>query len=176
VLVPRALGASGLLTPPLILGGNVFGWTADEAESFRVMDAFVAAGGTMIDTADVYSAWAPGHVGGESEEVIGRWLNRRGRGDDVLIATKVGILGGLGRSSVERAIEDSLRRLQTDYVDLYYTHRDDETIPLEETLEALRHCGRLMCVPSDQTAHLPARCARTENREVSTAWGVIDDG
>ena len=136
MLEPRALGASGLLTPPLILGGNVFGWTADEAESFRVMDAFVAAGGTMIDTADVYSAWAPGHVGGESERVIGRWLNRRGRRDDVLIATKVGILGGLGRSSVERAIEDSLRRLQTDYVDLYYTHRDDETIPLEETLEA----------------------------------------
>ena len=132
----RALGASGLLTPPLILGGNVFGWTADEAESFRVMDAFVAGGGTMIDTADVYSAWAPGHVGGESEGVIGRWLNRRRRRDDVLIATKVGFLGGLSRSSVERAIDESLRRLQTDYIDLYYAHRDDDTVPLEETLEA----------------------------------------
>ena len=132
----RALGASGLLTPPLILGGNVFGWTADEAESFRVMDAFVAGGGTMIDTADVYSAWAPGHVGGESEGVIGRWLNRRRRRQDVLIATKVGFLGGLSRSSVERAIDESLRRLQTDYIDLYYAHRDYDTVPLEETLEA----------------------------------------
>ena len=132
----KALGASGLLTPPLILGGNVFGWTANEAESFRVMDAFVAGGGTMIDTADVYSAWAPGHLGGESEEVIGRWLNQRGRRDDVLVATKVGFLGGLSRDSVERVIDESLRRLQTDYVDLYYAHRDDDTVPLEETLEA----------------------------------------
>jgi hypothetical protein len=132
----RTLGSSGLRTPPLILGGNVFGWTADAAESFRVMDRFVAAGGTMIDTADTYSAWAPGNRGGESERIIGDWLERRGRRDDVLIATKVGFAGGLGAANIERAIEGSLRRLKTDYVDLYYAHRDDADVPLEETLEA----------------------------------------
>ena len=131
----RTLGGSGLLTPPLILGGNVFGWTATEEESFRVLDAFIAGGGTMIDTADVYSAWAPGHEGGESEALIGRWLTRRKRRNDVLVATKVGFVGGLGRNSVERCIDASLRRLKTDYVDLYYAHRDDEEVPLEETLE-----------------------------------------
>jgi aryl-alcohol dehydrogenase-like predicted oxidoreductase len=131
----RTLG-SGLETPPLILGGNVFGWTASEAESFAVMDRFVAAGGTMIDTADTYSAWAPGNRGGESETIIGNWLARRGRRDDVLIATKVGFARGLGAAAIERAIEGSLRRLRTDYVDLYYAHRDDQDVPLEESLEA----------------------------------------
>jgi aryl-alcohol dehydrogenase-like predicted oxidoreductase len=120
----------------LILGGNVFGWTADEATSFRIMDSFVAGGGTMIDTADTYSAWAPGNRGGESERVIGNWLGARGRRDDVLIATKVGFAGGLSAANIERAIEGSLRRLRTDYVDLYYAHRDDEEVPLEESLEA----------------------------------------
>jgi len=132
----RALGSSGLRTPPLILGGNVFGWTADEATSFRLMDAFVAGGGTMIDTADTYSAWAPGNRGGESEAVIGNWLAARGRRDDVLIATKVGFDGGLSAANIERAVEGSLRRLRTDYVDLYYAHRDDQDVPFEETLEA----------------------------------------
>jgi aryl-alcohol dehydrogenase-like predicted oxidoreductase len=132
----RPLGSSGLLTPPLILGGNVFGWTADEGTSFRILDAFVGGGGTMIDTADVYSAWVAGHKGGESERVIGNWLERRGRRDDVLIATKVGFMGGLAAGSIERAVENSLRRLKTDYIDLYYAHRDDEEVPLEETLEA----------------------------------------
>jgi aryl-alcohol dehydrogenase-like predicted oxidoreductase len=132
----RPLGSSGLLTPPLILGGNVFGWTADEETSFPILDAFVAGGGTMIDTADVYSAWVQGHKGGESERVIGNWLERRGRRDDVLIATKVGFIGGLSAANIERAVEGSLRRLKTDYVDLYYAHKDDEEVPLEETLEA----------------------------------------
>jgi aryl-alcohol dehydrogenase-like predicted oxidoreductase len=132
----RSLGSSGLLTPPLILGGNVFGWTADEQTSFRIMDAFLAAGGTMIDTADTYSAWAPGNRGGESETVIGNWLARRGRRDDVLIATKVGFVGGLSAANIERALDASLRRLGTDYVDLYYAHKDDQETPFEETLEA----------------------------------------
>ena len=132
----RTLGSSGLVTPPLIFGGNVFGWTADEKASFDLLDRFVAAGGTMIDTADTYSAWKPGNKGGESETIIGDWLARRGRRDDVLIATKVGFAGGLGSANIERAIDGSLRRLRTDYVDLYYAHRDDQEVPLEETLEA----------------------------------------
>lgn len=132
----RALGRTGLVTPPLILGGNVFGWTAEEATSFDILDRFIAAGGTMIDTADTYSAWAPGNKGGESETIIGEWLARRGRRDEVLIATKAGFAGGLGAENIEGAIDGSLRRLRTDYVDLYYAHRDDPDVPLEETLEA----------------------------------------
>jgi aryl-alcohol dehydrogenase-like predicted oxidoreductase len=139
----RNLGGSGLTIAPLVLGGNVFGWTADEPTSFDVLDAFVAGGGTMIDTADVYSSWIPGHQGGESETVIGNWLKRRGRRDDVQIATKVGLLGGPGRdeatlsaAEIERAIEASLRRLQTDYIDLYFAHKDDPDTPLDETLGA----------------------------------------
>nr|WP_295370499.1 aldo/keto reductase [uncultured Sphingosinicella sp.] len=149
----RSLGTSGLLTPPLILGGNVFGWTADEGTSFDILDAFVAGGGTMIDTADVYSAWAPGHRGGESETVIGNWLARRGRRDDVLIATKVGFMGGLGEMVIERAIEGSLRRLRTDYVDLYYAHKDDPDTPFEETLEAfdrLVRAGKVRALGASQ--------------------------
>jgi aryl-alcohol dehydrogenase-like predicted oxidoreductase len=132
----RSLGSSGLETPALILGGNVFGWTADREASFAVLDRFVAAGGTMIDSADIYSAWAPGNKGGESETIIGEWLKRRGRRDDVLIATKVGFAGGLGAGNIAKAIDGSLRRLGTDYVDLYYAHRDAPDVPLEETLEA----------------------------------------
>ena len=132
----RMLGSSGLETPALILGGNVFGWTADREASFAVLDRFVAAGGTMIDTADTYSAWAPGNKGGESETIIGEWLARRGRRDDVLIATKVGFAGGLGAENIAQAIDGSLRRLGTDYVDLYYAHRDAPDVPMEETLEA----------------------------------------
>jgi aryl-alcohol dehydrogenase-like predicted oxidoreductase len=149
----RTLGPSGLLTPPLILGGNVFGWTADEETSFRILDAFVSAGGTMIDTADVYSAWAPGHKGGESERVIGNWLERRGRRDEVLIATKVGFIGGLSAANIERAVEASLRRLKTDYVDLYYAHKDDEEVPLEESLEAfdrLVRAGKVRALGASQ--------------------------
>lgn len=124
---------------PLILGGNVFGWTADEKTSFAVLDAYAAAGGNCIDTADVYSAWAPGNSGGESETIIGRWLKDRGRRERMIIATKVGMhpkLSGLAPGTIRAAAEESLRRLQTDYIDLYYAHQDDENTPLEETLRA----------------------------------------
>lgn len=123
----------------LCLGGNVFGWTADESASFAVLDAFAEAGGTFLDTADVYSAWVPGHSGGESERVVGRWMASRGNRDQMVVATKVGSmpgLTGLSAATVRKAVEGSLERLQTDRVDLYYAHRDDEGTPLEETLGA----------------------------------------
>ena len=132
----RRLGDSGLETPRLVLGGNVFGHTVRGVEAFRILDRFVAAGGTMIDTADVYSNWVPGHVGGESERLLGEWLKQRGRRDDVLIATKVGYDQGLAPRHIAAAAEASLRRLGTDYVDLYYAHKDDPDTPLEETLGA----------------------------------------
>ncbi len=136
----RQLGNSGLTTPPLILGGNVFGWTADANTSHAILDAFVAGGGRMIDTADVYSAWAPGNRGGESETIIGSWLAARGRRDDVLIATKVGweLQGdsGLTREQIDRRVEASLQRLGIDTIDLLFAHRDDPNTPLEETLQA----------------------------------------
>jgi aryl-alcohol dehydrogenase-like predicted oxidoreductase len=140
-VITRPLGNSGLNVAPLAFGGNVLGWTADEATSFRVLDAFVAAGFNLIDTADVYSRWIPGHVGGESETILGRWLKRRGNRSRVIIATKVGIeMGpgeqGLSRAYILRAVERSLERLQTDYIDLYQSHRDDPATPIEETLGA----------------------------------------
>ena len=124
---------------PVMLGGNVFGWTADREEGFRVLDAFVDGGGRSIDTADVYVAWIPGNSGGESETIIGEWLASRKRRDDVVIATKVGSLAtrkGLSAANIEAAAEDSLRRLQTDRIDLYFAHRDDEETPQEEALAA----------------------------------------
>jgi len=137
----RRLGNSGLEVAPLALGGNVFGWTADERTSFRLLDAFTAAGGNLVDTADVYSTWAPGHKGGESETVLGKWLKRDGNRKKVLVATKVGKeMGpdrkGLSMPYILRAAEESLRRLQTDTIDLYQAHADDPETPLEETLEA----------------------------------------
>ena len=135
----RPIGHSGLSTPPLVLGGNVFGWTADRDTSFAVLDAFFAGGGRMIDTADVYSAWIPGHVGGESETVMGEWMKARGNRDKVLIATKVGHTGapgGLTPDAIAAGIEGSLLRLQTDHVDVYYAHIDDSQTPLEETMAA----------------------------------------
>jgi aryl-alcohol dehydrogenase-like predicted oxidoreductase len=136
----RPLGRSGLSIAPLVFGGNVFGWTADEATSFRLLDAFVDGGFNAVDTADVYSAWVPGHVGGESESVIGRWLKARGKRDDVLILTKVAMWPaqpGLSAANIVSAVEGSLKRLQTDYIDLYQAHQDDAATPIEETLEAL---------------------------------------
>jgi aryl-alcohol dehydrogenase-like predicted oxidoreductase len=136
----KPLGNSGLMIAgPLALGGNVFGWTADESVSFRILDAFVAAGLNFIDTADVYSRWAPGHTGGESESVIGRWLKRSGKRAAVTIATKVGLdMGpagkGLSRAHILAAVDASLRRLQTDHIDLYQSHTDDPDTPFEETL------------------------------------------
>jgi aryl-alcohol dehydrogenase-like predicted oxidoreductase len=138
----RELGHSGLHLAPLVLGGNVFGWTADEPTSFAVLDAFVAGGGNAIDTADVYSRWVPGHEGGgQSETVIGKWLAQRGRRDDVLIFTKVGMelapdKKGLSKARIKQAVEASLQRLQTDYIDLYQSHQDDESLPVTEPLEA----------------------------------------
>jgi aryl-alcohol dehydrogenase-like predicted oxidoreductase len=137
----RSLGNSGLEVAPLAFGGNVFGWTADEQTSFRLLDAFVAAGFNLIDTADVYSKFAPGNHGGESETIIGRWLKQGDRRDKVIIATKVGLemepdAKGLSKAYILRAAENSLRRLQTDYIDLYQSHRDDPGTSLDETLQA----------------------------------------
>lgn len=137
----RNLGGSGLRVAPLCLGGNVFGWTADEAASFAVLDALIDAGLNFVDTADVYSVWVPGHRGGESETVIGNWLQRRGRREDIVIATKVGMQmapdrKGLSAAYIAQSVEDSLRRLRTDHIDLYFSHSDDSTVPLEETLGA----------------------------------------
>ncbi|MFL6311886.1 MAG: aldo/keto reductase [Terriglobales bacterium] len=137
----RQLGKSGIKVVPLMLGGNVFGWTADEATSFKILDSFVAAGLNFIDTADSYSTWVPGHQGGESETIIGNWFKHSGKRDKIVIATKVGseIPGqgkGLSRTWIMRQVEASLKRLQTDYIDLYQSHRDDPVTPVEETFEA----------------------------------------
>src|SRR5215218_10816851 len=133
----RTLGSTDLQVFPLCLGGNVFGWTADEDNSFAVLDAYVAAGGNFIDTANGYSRWVPGHDGGESERVIGDWLASRGRRDDVIVATKLGGDGGLGRANVRARAEESLARLQTDHVDILYAHYDDLDTPPEVSLAAL---------------------------------------
>lgn len=150
----RKLGRSGLEVSPLCFGGNVFGWTADESTSHQMLDAFVAAGFNFIDTADVYSRWVPGHSGGESETVMGRWLKQRGNRDKVIVATKVGVeMGpdkkGLSRAYILKAVEDSLQRLQTDYIDLYQSHRDDPATPVEETVETyaqLIHQGKVRVI------------------------------
>ncbi len=137
----RELGRSGLKVSPLCFGGNVFGWTVDEATSFALLDAWLDAGFNFIDTADTYSTWVPGHVGGESEAIIGKWLKHGGRRSQVVLATKVGKPMGEGKKGlraayIRQAVEDSLRRLQTDHIDLYQSHADDAETPLAETLGA----------------------------------------
>ncbi|MCX4093909.1 aldo/keto reductase [Nocardia sp. alder85J] len=135
----RPLGTSSLEVSPIVFGGNVFGWTVDESASFALLDALADVGINSVDSADGYSVWVPGNSGGESETIIGRWLQRSGKRDSVVVATKVGMLPtrpGLSRDNILRAAEDSLRRLQTDYIDLYYSHRDDAEVPQEETLGA----------------------------------------
>lgn len=135
----RTLGRSGIDIAPLVFGGNVFGWTADQARSFELLDRFVERGFNAIDTADIYPAWAPGCSGGESETVLGQWLARRGRRDDIVLMTKVGLWEqrkGLSAANIAAAVEDSLNRLGTDYVDVLFAHIDDEAVPLEETLTA----------------------------------------
>ncbi len=137
----RNLGASNLRVPPICLGGNVFGWTLSESDTFHQLDRAVDAGLNFIDTADVYSRWAPGHTGGESETILGKWFAQSGRRKDVILATKVGMdMGegkqGLSAAYIEQAVEASLRRLQTDFIDLYQAHKDDSGTPLEETLGA----------------------------------------
>ncbi len=143
----RRIGNSSLEIAPLALGGNVFGWTADEATSFAVLDAFVDAGGTMIDTADVYSAWAPGNSGGESETLIGRWLKRDpAKRERIVIATKVGFMAGLKSETIGPACDASLARLGIETIDLYYQHTDDASVPLADSLgafDALRSAGKI---------------------------------
>ncbi|MEI9850967.1 MAG: aldo/keto reductase [Sphingomonas sp.] len=139
----RALGSSDLVTPPLVLGGNVFGWTADRAASFAILDRFAERGGTLIDTADVYSAWIPGHKGGESETVIGEWLKASGKAGKVAVATKVGFLPGEGGTGLQpgriaAACDASLARLGVERIDLYFAHTDDRTVPQEDVLGAFQ--------------------------------------
>jgi len=150
----RRLGRTGIEVTPLCFGGNVFGWTADKATSFALLDAFLDAGCNFIDTADGYSRWVEGHKGGESETILGEWFKARGNRDKVVLATKIGCDMGPGRQGLSRqriiaGVEDSLKRLQTDYIDLYQTHFDDEKTPVEETLEAygtLIKAGKVRCI------------------------------
>ena len=150
----RKIGDSGIDIAPLALGGNVFGWTADEKTSFEILDAFVDSGGTMIDTADVYSFWVPGHQGGESETVIGRWLKRDpAKRDKIVIATKVGFMGGLAPDTIAAACEASLRRLEIETIDLYYHHKDDPDVPLADSLgamDALVKAGKVRAIGLSQ--------------------------
>jgi len=171
----RPLGRSGLSTAPLALGGNVFGWTADEPTSFAILDRFVDLGFNLIDTANSYSTWVPGHAGGESETIIGKWFKRGGRRDAVTIATKVGMKidgeEGLKPAQIERHVEASLRRLQTDRIDLYQTHKDDTGTPVEETLEALGRlvkAGKVRAIGASQ--YEPARLR--ESMEASARLGI----
>jgi aryl-alcohol dehydrogenase-like predicted oxidoreductase len=155
---------------PLSLGGNVFGWTADEAQSFAVLDAYAAAGGNFVDTADVYSNWVPGNSGGESETVIGNWLKRSGKRDDVIIATKVGGGGdGLAPETIRSHAEASLKRLGTDRIDLYYAHYDDPDTPLEESLaafDALVREGKVRAIAaSNYSADRLAQALAVSDRE-----------
>jgi aryl-alcohol dehydrogenase-like predicted oxidoreductase len=157
---------------PIALGGNVFGWTADEAESFAVLDGYAAAGGNFIDTADVYSAWAPGNSGGESETILGRWIANRGRREQTIVATKVGKhpqYSGLSAKTIRAAAENSLKRLETEYIDLYYAHADDEKTPLEETLgafDALVREGKVRYIAaSNYSAPRLAKALEVSDRE-----------
>jgi aryl-alcohol dehydrogenase-like predicted oxidoreductase len=172
----RTLGASGLSVAPIMLGGNVFGWTADKKTSFAVLDAFAEGGGNFIDTADVYSAWVPGNSGGESETLIGTWLQARGRRDQTVIATKVGMLDGEGgkglrASRIAAACEASLKRLQTDVIDVYFAHKDDPETPLEEALgafDALVKAGKVRAIGASN--YSPARLAEALAISDQNGW------
>ncbi|WP_433361066.1 aldo/keto reductase [Streptosporangium sp. CA-115845] len=165
---------------PLCLGGNVFGWTADRNDSFAVLDAYAEAGGNFLDTADVYSAWVPGHVGGESETVIGEWMASRRNRDRIVVATKVGSLNGrtgLSAANIRAAAEDSLRRLRTDYIDLYWAHIDDAATPLEETLGAFDDLiteGKVRNIgASNYSAERLAEALEISEREGLARYGVL---
>ena len=173
MMPPRELGRSGLMAVPLAFGGNVFGWTANEARSFELLDAFVDAGCNLIDTADKYSSWVPGNRGGESETIIGRWLKRSGKRNRVLIATKAGMdLGGdrvgLSRRHLMRSVDESLSRLGIDCIDLYQAHIDDPNTPIEETLGAyadLIRAGKIRAIgASNYTADRLELALRTADR------------
>jgi len=154
----RKLGKTGMEIAPLIFGGNVFGWTTDQATSFALLDAFVGAGFNAIDTADVYSRWVPGHTGGESETILGDWMKQRGNRNQIIVATKVGMdMGdgkkGLSKLHILRSVEESLRRLKTDYIDLYQSHKDDPETSMEETLGAyaeLMKQGKVRAIGASQ--------------------------
>ena len=170
----RTLGRSGINITPLVFGGNVFGWTADRDRSFELLDRFVERGFNAIDTADVYSAWAPGSSGGESETVLGQWLARRGRRDDIVLMTKVGMWEqrkGLSAANIEAAVEDSLKRLGTDYIDVYFAHLDDDSVPLEETLTAfdkLVKAGKVRALGASNYSTERLR----EAQGISKEWGL----
>jgi aryl-alcohol dehydrogenase-like predicted oxidoreductase len=176
------LGNTGLEVPVIMLGGNVFGWTVDEAESFRLLDAAFDAGMNFIDTADVYSKWIPGHVGGESETILGKWFARSGKRDQVIIATKVGMDMGDGKQGlapkyIAEAVEASLRRLQTDRIDLYQSHKDDEKTPLEETLGAFDRLvkqGKVRVIgASNYTGARLREALETSKRNNLTAYATL---
>lgn len=181
-LAKRPLGRSGLDVSPLVFGGNVFGWTADKTASFALLDGFVEAGFDAIDTADAYSRWVEGHSGGESETVIGEWLKARGGRDAVKIFTKVGSDMGQGHNDlspawIEKAVEDSLRRLQTDYIDLYQTHWPDPNTPQEETLRALDRlvqAGKVRAIgTSNHSAEQVAEALAVSEREGLAAYATL---
>ncbi len=182
----RAIGSSGLSVAPLALGGNVFAWTADETTSFAVLDAFVDSGGNMIDTADVYSAWAPGHTGGESERLIGRWLKRDpSKREKVVIATKVGFAEGLKPDVIARACDASLERLGVETIDIYYQHKDDESVPLVESLgafEQLIEGGKIRAIGLsqfsadrvDEAMETARRCGLTAPSALQTWYNLVE--
>jgi aryl-alcohol dehydrogenase-like predicted oxidoreductase len=173
----RPIGGSGLATPRLVLGGNVFGWTVKGAEAFRILDRFAEAGGVMIDTADVYSAWVPGHKGGESETLIGEWLKQSGRRGDMLIATKVGFMEGLSPAVIAKAADASLARLGVEAIDLYYAHKDDRGTPLAESLgafDALVRAGKVRAIgASNYDAGRLAEALAVSEREGLAAYTVL---
>jgi aryl-alcohol dehydrogenase-like predicted oxidoreductase len=192
VMTKRKLGKSDLEVAPLMFGGNVFGWTADEARSFRLLDEFVDSGFNFIDTADIYSKWVPGHSGGESESIIGRWLKQGGRRDKVLIATKVGMelapdKKGLGANYILRAVEDSLTRLETDHIDLYQSHKDDPDTDLEETLGIyadLIEQGKVRYIGASnysrerlsEALHVSERCGFPRYESLQPQYNLYDRG
>lgn len=178
----RKLGTTGLEISPLAFGGNVFGWTVDEAASFRLLDGFIDAGFNLVDTADVYSRWVAGNVGGESETIIGKWLKKTGKRSRILIATKVGMeVGpdrkGLSRPYIMQAVERSLKRLRTDVIDLYQSHKDDESTPLEETLDAfgtLMKQGKVRAIgASNYSAERLSEALRIAKRDGLPSYGCL---
>jgi aryl-alcohol dehydrogenase-like predicted oxidoreductase len=175
-MTKRKLGNSSIEIAPLALGGNVFGWTIDQPASFKILDGFVDAGFTFIDTADIYSSWVPGNKGGESETIVGNWLEQTGQRSKVIVATKVGLdmspqEKGLSKPYIMRAVEASLKRLQTDYIDLYQSHKDDLSVPLDETLEAYSQLvaqGKVRVIGASNFTH--DRLAESLRLSEENAW------
>lgn len=177
----RELGTTGISISPLVFGGNVFGWTADKQRSFELLDRFVEAGFETIDTADMYSTWVPGNQGGESETIIGEWMNARGNRDSIVLITKVGMEmpqgKGLSATWIEQAVEASLRRLQTDRIDLYFSHVFDTDVPVDETLRAyerLVSAGKVRAIgASNHSAEQLAAALKVSDKEGLPRYGVL---